>query len=136
MRPAGTDDMILRFFRDDIGGILITDENGEVLYEDEKTAFIRKGKTNWKAACPPPVPGQRGEMWDLLHSESGMTYMVITSTFADEGRVRQIHHLVDTSLYMGLYRDMSDYSRKLQNEKEHDGLTGLYNKEYFYRYAE
>ena len=128
MTPASTDSMILRFFRDDIGGILITGENGEILYEDEKTAFIRTEKTNWKAACPPPVPGQRGEMWDLLHSDSGMTYMVITSTFTDEGGIRQIHHLVDTSLYMGLYRDMSDYSRKLQKEKEHDGLTGLYNK--------
>ena len=128
MQPASTDRMILRFFREDIGGILITGENGEILYEDEKTAFIRKEKTNWKAACPPPAPGQRGEMWDLLHSESGRTYMVITSTYTEEDGIRQIHHLVDTSLYMGLYRDMSDYSRKLQEEKEHDGLTGLYNK--------
>ena len=28
------DEMILRFFRNDIGRILILDENGEVLYED------------------------------------------------------------------------------------------------------
>ena len=128
MQPADRDSAILRFFRDDIGGILITDGAGNILYEDEKTAFIRKKKTNWKAACPPPRSEQQGEKWDLLHSESGRSYMVITSTFTDGEGQKQIHHLVDTSLYMGLYRDINDYSRKLQTEKEHDGLTGLYNK--------
>ena len=122
------DDMILRFFREDIGGILITGENGSILYEDEKTAFIRTGKTNWNAACPPAVPGQKAEIWDLLHSDCEKTYMVITSTFTDGGGLKQIHHLVDTSLYMGLYRDITDYSKTLKTEKDHDGLTGLYNK--------
>ena len=128
MQRFDTDGAILRFFRDDIGGILITDESGRVVYEDEKTAFIRKEKTNWKAACPQPRPDQRGEAWDLLHSESGRTYMVITSTITDESGQKQIHHLVDTSVYMGLYRDISDLSLKLRAEKERDGLTGLYNK--------
>ena len=122
------EEMILRFFREDIGGILITGENGHVLYEDEKTAFIRTGKTNWNAACPPAAPGQKAEMWDLLHSDSGKTYMVISSTYTDDDGLKQIHHLVDTSLYMGLYRDITNYSRALKTEKDHDGLTGLYNK--------
>ena len=121
-------DAILRFFRDDIGGILITCANGEVIYEDAKTSFVRTGKTNWKAACPRPVPGQKGEEWDLLHSDSGKTYMVTTSTFMDDGGMKQIHHLVDTSLYIGLYRDITDYSKMLKTGMDHDGLTGLYNK--------
>ena len=79
-------EMILRFFRNDIGRILILDENGEVLYEDAKASAVRKGKTNWEAACPPPAYGQRAEMWDLLDS------------------------------------------KELKTEKDHDGLTGLYNK--------
>ena len=123
-----TEDVILRFFREDIGGILITDSHGNTLYEDEKTAFIRLEKTNWQAACPPPHPGQRAETWDLLRSKNGQTYMVVTSTYAEEGALLQIHHLVDTSLYMNLYRDITGYSKTLQTEKDHDGLTGLYNK--------
>ena len=122
------DGLILHFFRDDIGGILITDEKGAVLYEDQKTAFIRKEKTNWKVACPPPRLDQKGEMWDLLHSDSGKTFMVTTSTFEENGEMIQVHHLMDTSLYMSLYRDMSDYSRALKHQKEHDGMTGLFNK--------
>ena len=65
------DEMILRFFRNDIGRILITDEDGNVLYEDAKAASVLQGKTNWKAACPPPAYGQRAEMWDLLDVASG-----------------------------------------------------------------
>ena len=53
------DEMILRFFRNDIGRILITDEDGKVLYEDAKAASVRQGETNRKAACPPPTYGQR-----------------------------------------------------------------------------
>ena len=121
-------DAILRFFRDDIGGILITGAAGEVIYEDAKTSFVRTGRTNWKAACPRPAPGQKGEAWDLLDSDSGKTYMVHTSTYMDDGGVKQIHHLVDTSLYMSLYRDITDYSKTLKAGMDHDGLTGLYNK--------
>lgn len=120
-------DMILRFFREDIGGILITDEGGGILYSDEKSAFVRQGKTNWAAACPPPSPGQKSELWDLMLF-SGEAYMVITSTVVEEGRTLQIHQLIDASVYMALYRDMSRYSKDLRDEKEHDGLTGLYNK--------
>ena len=123
-----TDSAILRFFRDDIGGIRITDASGKVIYEDEKTAFISREKTNWAAACPPLREGQRGEAWDLLCPEDGRTYMVITSAFSENGEQFQIHYLADTSLYMDLFRDMSDYSKSLKAEKEHDGLTGLYNK--------
>ena len=54
--------------------------------------------------------------------------MVLTSSFTDEEGLRQIHHLVDTSLYMDLFRDVTAYSRALQAEKEHDWMTGLYNK--------
>ena len=126
-----TDELILRFFKEDIGGILITGENGAVLYEDEKTAFIQREKTNWESACPAPAPGQKSERWDLVRSGSGKTYLVTTSTFTDGEGMKQIHQLTDTSDYTALYRHMSDYSRMLRNEKEYDSLTGLYNRSKF-----
>ncbi len=128
MKTYHSDGEILRFFREDIGGILITDGDGNVLYSDAKAAFIRTEKTNWKAACPAPRPGQKAETWDLLHTDGGKTYMVITSTIMDGNEMRQIHHLVDTSLYIGLYRDITEYSKSLQIQKERDRLTGLFNK--------
>ena len=48
MTEIKMDELILRFFKEDIGGILITGEDGEILYEDGKTAFIRQEKTNWE----------------------------------------------------------------------------------------
>ena len=128
MTEIKMDELILRFFKEDIGGILITGEDGEILYEDGKTAFIRQEKTNWEKACPAPRTGQKGERWDLVRSGNGGTYMVTTSTFQDAEGLKQIHHLADTSEYTELYRNMSDYSRMLRNEKDYDGLTGLYNR--------
>lgn len=125
---ANLDQIILQFFREDIGGILITDANGEILYSDEKSAFVKQEKSNWHAACPLPRKDQKSELWDLLRSSTGETYMVITSSFQEAEGTLQIHLLIDTSVYMGLYRDMTDYSKALRYEKEHDGLTGLYNK--------
>ena len=128
MQETYLNSVILSFFRDDIGGILITNEAGEVVYEDPLTAFVQREKTNWKAACPPPREGQRREIWDLLNSENKKTYMVITSSFTDEEGLKQIHHLVNTSMYMDLYRDISAYSKVLKTKKDYDDLTGLYNK--------
>ena len=122
------DEAMLRFFRDDLGGNRITSAKGEVLYEDEKAAFVSRESTNWAAACPPPREGQRGELWDLLRRENRNTYMVTTSTITGDGETLQIHHIVDASLYMDLVQDITDYSRTMRDEKEHDGLTGLYNK--------
>ena len=128
MRPIDPDEAILHFFRDEIGGILMNDEAGNVFYSDAVTAFVQKEKTNWETACPKPARGQKTEMWDLLRSDDRKTYLVITSTLEHESELIQIHHLVDTSLYMDLYRDLTAYSRVLRTEKDHDGLTGLYNR--------
>ena len=131
MRNFDAEETILRFFRDDIGGILITDETGEVLYDDDITSFVKKEKTSWRNACPAPREGQKAEKWDFMHAGSGKAYMVISSTVRDEDGLIQIHLLVDTSVYMSLYRDISEYSRWLRTEKDHDGMTGLYNKNKF-----
>ena len=131
MKPIDPDEAILHFFRDEIGGILMNDEAGNVFYTDARTSFVQTEKTNWKIACPKPAYGQQAEMWDLLRSETGETYLVITSTQEQENELIQIHHLVDTSLYMNLYKDLIEYSRILRTEKDHDGLTGLYNRSKF-----
>ena len=128
MNAANIDASILRFFRDDVGGILITDAAGNFLYTDEHTAFIRDGGTNWKTACPPPRPDQKKEVWDLLYTHDGQSFMVISSSFDDGDGLKQIHFLADTSLYISLFRDISEYSRSLKVEKDHDGLTGLFNR--------
>ncbi len=121
-------ELILRFFMEDVGGVRITGEDGRTIYEDERSSLILRGDTNWDTACPLPREGQRGERWDLLNRESGRSYMVISSTFREGDETLQFHHLVDSSDYMELFRDLGGYSKSLKHEKEHDGLTGLYNK--------
>ena len=121
-------EILMRFFLEDVGGILITDGEGNTLFEDARARLCRQGSTNWAAACPRPREGQRGERWDLLNKDGARTYLVITSTLSAGGQLRQLHHLVESSEYTELFRDISDYSRTLRHEKEHDGLTGLFNQ--------
>lgn len=122
------DEAMRCFFKNDLGGNRVTNAAGEVLYEDDRSAFVSRETTNWAVACPPPREGQRGELWDLLRRENKSTYMVTTSTITVDSEMLQIHHIVDASLYMNLVQDVTDYSRTMREEKEHDGLTGLYNK--------
>ena len=75
------DSMILRFFRDEVLGILITDSNGNVLYADAKSSAVNLEGTNWKIACPRPGMEQKAEVWDLSETQTGKTYMVTFSTF-------------------------------------------------------
>jgi len=122
------DDMILRFFKEDVGGLLIVNARGEVLYEDARSAEIYRQAKRWQRFCPPPAEGQRGEEWDLPNVEGSRPYMVTTSTFVEDGELIQVHYFTDNSVYIELFRDINDYSRELKVEKEHDSLTGLYNK--------
>ncbi len=121
-------DLMFRFFTDDVGGPLITDGEGKTVHEDARVRAVLQGDTNWGTACPAPREGQRGERWDLINKDSGHTYMVVSSTYKDGEDVLQFHHFTDSSEYTKLFRDINDYSGVLRYEKEHDSMTGLYNK--------
>ena len=123
-----TDKIILRFFRDDIEGILITNARGDILYADETAAALKNGLKAWALACPPPREGQQAESWDLPDKANNKSYMVTTSSFVEDGEIYQIHHIVENTVYRALYRDISEFTRSMKEEKEHDSLTGLYNK--------
>ena len=53
--------MITDFLCDDVGGILIIDEDGSPLYEDSVTSQVDRRGSNWSAACPPLREGQRAD---------------------------------------------------------------------------
>lgn len=125
---ADYNEILLRFFRDDIGGILITDVSGAILYSDSRSDFIRNEKTNWASACPSPRAEQKAEAWDLIRVSGRKTYMVVTSTVQEQDSLIQIHHLVDSSLFMEMYRSITDYSKTLKQAGDHDAMTGLFNK--------
>ena len=122
------DDIILRFFRDDVGGVLVVNGSGETVYKDQRAEDILREAKHWAVACPPPRVGQKGEIWDLPRAAGEQPYMVTTSTFAGDGELFQIHYFTDSSIYMNLLRDLNSYSSELKAEKERDGMTDLYNK--------
>lgn len=122
-------DLILRFFRDDVKGILITDEKGEIIYEDEKTREIRDFP-NWRSACPPADEDHKNEAWELLNA-GGKSYLAVTTSVPDGNRLLQIHYFMENSEFVSLYRGITEYTRMLRDEQEHDAMTGLFNQSKF-----
>lgn len=120
--------IITGFLCKDVGGILIIDEDGSPLYEDSVTSQVDRRGSNWSAACPPLWEGQRSEEWDLIDSVNEKAYRVITSTVESEGKLLQIHYLTDVTLYTDIFKKINEYSRSLKEERDHDHLTGLFNK--------
>ncbi len=119
---------ITEFACEDVGGFLITDEDGTTLYEDEVSKQVDRRGSNWAAACPPRSEGQKGEEWDLIDSVHEKAYKVITSTVPSEGKLLQFHFMTDVTLYTDIFKKINEYSRSLKEERDHDHLTGLYNK--------
>lgn len=91
---------ITEFACEDVGGFLITDEDGTTLYEDEVSKQVDRRGSNWAAACPP----------------------------RSEGKLLQFHFMTDVTLYTDIFKKINEYSRSLKEERDHDHLTGLYNK--------
>ena len=54
---ADYNEILLRFFRDDIGGALITDASGAVLYSDRRSDFIRNEKNQLGFSLPAAPAG-------------------------------------------------------------------------------
>ena len=123
-----TREILRRFIEEDLRGLLITDEQGQTLYADEKAAQVNHTSPNWRMACPPPEEGQRALEWELVPGSGQKAYLVSTSTVKEEGQLLQVHLLTDVSMYHNLFRNISSYSKLLKEEKERDTLTGLFNK--------
>ena len=128
-------EIIYQFVRHDLRGILITDKEGNTLYKDDRSALVDRQASNWRVACPPPEAGQRAVEWDLSDTVNEQAYMVLTSTMALGDELVQVHHLTDITVYTDIYKNISEYSRDLKHEKEHDAMTRLYNKGKFIEYT-
>ena len=124
-------DLILRFFRDDLEGIMITNAAGEILYSDDRAAQINRDIPNWQKLCPPVSADQKAEIWELPNASQKTIYLVETSTFSDGDELLQVHFFIENSTFLDLYHEINQYSRMLREEKDHDSLTGLYNQNKF-----
>ena len=64
----------------------------------------------------------------LIRVSGRKTYMVVTSTVQEQDSLIQIHHLVDSSLFMEMYRSITDYSKTLKQAGDHDAMTGAFQQ--------
>ncbi len=111
-----------------IGGVVITDENSEEVYRDSNVTFNRHFFEHVKEACPAWEGEGTALSWEYWDESGEKCFQVITATGRVDGRLYQVHQIVDISDSFSLYRAINDFSLDLQNSSEHDRMTGLYNK--------
>ncbi|MBR5979324.1 MAG: GGDEF domain-containing protein [Oscillospiraceae bacterium] len=111
-----------------IGGILITDENGEEVFRDANVTVNRHFLEHMTEACPAGEAEGTALSWEYWDETGEKCFQVITATGRVEGVLYQVHQFVDISDSFSLYRAINDYSTDLEKTSEHDRMTGLYNK--------
>ena len=103
-------DMISEFLQNDVGGVIVTDSDCNVLYSNNKISMSEKTKIKWSNSMPKTKIGQNAETWEFYNSESKKYYQVTTKSYLFNNKICQIHYLTDISEYTSVFKNISELS--------------------------
>ncbi len=106
------DEAIREFVKDRVGGVIVNDAEGNVLYQDPRLIFSEKGMRSWKRKRP-PVDDRK--TWEFTDFESMKYYRAETGSVKIGAEIYQCHLLTDISDYASLFQDISDYSKRISD---------------------
>ena len=105
------DEIIQSFVKNRIGGVMVLDQSGKVVYRDERILLSEKALLSFLRRRP--GIDEAGRTWEFSDSISGKYYRVETYTVPNRGREYQCHLFTDVSDYASLFQDISEYSRHI-----------------------
>ena len=105
------DKIIQNFVKNRVGGVIVIDSEGELIYEDSRIILSEKGTRSFLKRRPPI--DEEAKTWEFTDAQTGKYYRVETSTVSSEGKHFQCHLFTDVSDYAGLFQDISNYSRQI-----------------------
>ena len=109
------DNITDNFLKNDIGGIIVTSADLEILYCDARTALsdnVKKRIAGHSTHMPPSVSCKS---WELTDTASGKYYRIMTSAADCDGETVYCHHITDVSDYADLYQEIAAYSQKISD---------------------
>ena len=104
------DKAIQEFVKDRVGGVIVNDDNGNILYKDKRIILSDKAKESWVRKRP--AMDDR-KCWEFTDLEDGKYYRVETASVNIDGTEYQCHLFTDVSDYATLFQDISDYSKRI-----------------------
>lgn len=106
------DRAIKSFVQHRVGGVIVINEAGEIVYTDPRIILSDHAKKTFLKRRP-SMDDER--CWELSDMESEKYYRVETGTVSEDGTRLQCHLFTDVSDYASLFKDISDYSKHISD---------------------
>ena len=101
------ENIVSNFIKTDIGSVIITDEQKNVIYSEGNTTLPDNVMKRFISRIPPAGADQKKKTWELTDSADGHYYRIVTSTIEEDGKLLQCHCLTDVTDFVSLSKDIS-----------------------------
>ena len=108
---AMIDKVIQNFVKNRVGGVIVIDSLGDMIYVDSRIVLSQKATGSFLKRRP--SMDEDSKTWEFTDVQTGKYYRVESSTVICEGKSFQCHLFTDVSDYAGLFQDISNYSRQI-----------------------
>ncbi len=105
------DQVIQNFVKNRVGGVIVIDSSGTLIYEDSRIILSDKATKSFLKRCPDI--NEESKTWEFTDAETEKYYRIETSAVRCDGKIFQCHLFTDVSDYAGLFQDISNYSRQI-----------------------
>ncbi|MBR5420198.1 MAG: GGDEF domain-containing protein [Lachnospiraceae bacterium] len=109
-----TEKMILEFVKENVGEILISDTQGNLLYRNHSMDFREADWLRWMDRNLGECDISEYTEWEISDKKTERKYRVHSVPATDEGEKYVMHHVYDVSDDFGLIRELSAYSKERQ----------------------
>lgn len=106
------DHAIKSFVQRRVGGVIVSNEEGEIIYTDPRIILSAHALKTFQKRKP-SMDDER--TWELSDLESEKYYRVETASVVEDGNRLQCHLFTDVSDYASLFKDISDYSKQISD---------------------
>ena len=104
------DRIIKQFVKQRVGGVLVLNCAGEIIYKDERIPLSDKDVATFVKRCPDFDEVKSN--WDFADAEHGKYYQIETATIKEADADYQCHLFTDVSEYAELCREVSDFYKQ------------------------
>ncbi len=124
-------ELVDEFVKTEIGGVMVTDDAGSILYSDNKAKLSDHTLKRFLARLPQlNCEGER-RTWELTESDGGKYYRILSVAKVYDGKLCRFHCLSDVSDLADLSKDISEYSRRISDYSDFQTkIMNLISKSY------
>lgn len=109
-----TERIISDFIKEEIGGVIVTDENKNLLYSDNKLGLSDHTMKRFLHRTP-SIGNNERKTWELTDSDNDKYYRIYSVAKEYGGSIYICHFISDVSELANLSKNISEYSRRISD---------------------